>query len=472
MRRFYRFVVMLGILASAVSVASARAKYQGWCVTAAGTRSLGCTVRVLLSGTSTQATLYSNNAGQSLANPFTADPLTGLFSFYADNGKYDISFSGGNPSITVPYTLSAILLLDNTTTNQTTSFAGNVFPTVSLNDDLGSALFQWRTVYANALTISGGSSFGAPLLPLTDGVALGSAANRWNLFAKNITFYSNGTASASLQHSNTTPRTYTFPDFTGTVPLLNLAQTWTALQTFNGGISFANATFDTLTSSSTNPSTAGDIRLASNDSLQFRNLTNTANINALSIDSTSGLLNIGNPLANIQLNGPGGIQVSPIVLYGPLNSPFDIFARTTSTNSPGAQVVIEAASATTGNNNGGSVYLIPGIHSGSGQDGSVTIFGGISNGTGSGFQHKRQTTGSITNGTRAEVTISWAGGFADTNYTVVCTVNDPTSGATATGLVLERTRQQTSGLVSVVVNNPTAGALTGTVDCIAVHDGL
>lgn len=39
----------------------------------------------------------------------------------------------------------------------------------------------------------------------------------------------------SLGASTTAARTWTLPDFSGTITLLNLAQTWTALQTFNSG---------------------------------------------------------------------------------------------------------------------------------------------------------------------------------------------------------------------------------------------
>lgn len=472
--RFIRYLSILALALGALAtspLASARAKYQGFCVTAAGTRSLGCTVRVLLTGTLTNATLYSNNAGASQGNPFTADASTGLFQFYADNGKYDITFSGGAPSITTPYTFSTILLLDNTTTNQPVTFAGSLIPTISANDDLGSTASRWRDIFASTLNLTGNATISGSLLPATDALPLGSTTKSWNLFANNITWNANTAFTGSLRHFNTGARTYTFPDSTGSVPLLNLAQNWAAAQTFLSGAVLSGSTFDTLTSTTALPATAGDIRLAASDSIQFRNAANTNNISALSVDLSTGNLAVGNPTgAVVEFGGASGITVSGSTLLGGVDQVFSISARST-VGPAGKDVQISASNAVSGNSNGGIIYLVPGSKTGSGLPGSVIIQNGISNSNGTGFKHLRQTTGSIAGGTRVEVTVSWPGSFGDTNYTVICSVNDSVSGATAQGLILERTRQITASLTSVVVSNPTGGALTGTVSCIAVHDG-
>lgn len=63
------------------------------------------TVTVYLTGTLTTATLYSDSSGTAKTNPFTASS-NAYWSFYVDNGIYDIRFSGGG--ITTPYTWSAI----------------------------------------------------------------------------------------------------------------------------------------------------------------------------------------------------------------------------------------------------------------------------------------------------------------------------------------------------------------------------
>jgi len=71
-----------------------------------------CTVTVYLTGTTTLATIYSDNSATPLANPFTASNL-GFWFFYASNGRYDVRISGGTPpSLATPFTFSDIYLFD------------------------------------------------------------------------------------------------------------------------------------------------------------------------------------------------------------------------------------------------------------------------------------------------------------------------------------------------------------------------
>lgn len=60
------------------------------------------TVTVTITGTASLATLYSDNDGTPLANPFTCNSLTGFGSFYVTPGLYDIQFSG--TGVPAPYT--------------------------------------------------------------------------------------------------------------------------------------------------------------------------------------------------------------------------------------------------------------------------------------------------------------------------------------------------------------------------------
>src|SRR5579863_8388156 len=90
----------------------------------------GATVTVYNAGTGTKATLYSNNSGTSLGNPFTLGvaPETatnGYWFFYADDGAYDVQFSG--TGIATPFTLFAMPLFDATaaTVGTVTSFSGS-----------------------------------------------------------------------------------------------------------------------------------------------------------------------------------------------------------------------------------------------------------------------------------------------------------------------------------------------------------
>lgn len=70
----------------------------------------GCTIQVNNSGTSTLTTLYADNSGTPLANPFTADMTTGYFEFYADNGTVDLLFSGAG--IVTPFTWAGVGIID------------------------------------------------------------------------------------------------------------------------------------------------------------------------------------------------------------------------------------------------------------------------------------------------------------------------------------------------------------------------
>lgn len=69
------------------------------------------TVTVYAAGTLTLSTIYSDNVSTPKANPFTAS-ATGLWEFYAANGRYDVKFNGGSGSLSA-YTVSDLLLYDS-----------------------------------------------------------------------------------------------------------------------------------------------------------------------------------------------------------------------------------------------------------------------------------------------------------------------------------------------------------------------
>jgi hypothetical protein len=123
------------------------------------------------------------------------------------------------------------------------------------------------------------------------------------------------------------------------------------------------------------------------------------------------------------------------------------------------------------NGAGGNIILAPGAAGAgagtAGTAGSVEVRGGV-NRDGSGFKHKRLTTGSINAGARVDVTWTVSPAFADANYTAIATVYD--ASASGTGLRVERIRTQTASSVVVQVMNDSAGSLTGTLEVIAIHD--
>lgn len=104
----------------------------------------GCTVTVYLTGTQTLASIFSDDLRTPKSNPFTAD-ADGLFYFYADDGRYDVRFSG--TGIATPYTWGDQVLgadgIAGTTfqLHGTASLVGGV-AAVAFDNALPSASFQ------------------------------------------------------------------------------------------------------------------------------------------------------------------------------------------------------------------------------------------------------------------------------------------------------------------------------------------
>jgi hypothetical protein len=90
----------------------------------------GCTVTVYLTGTLTLATLY-NADGSGKGNPFTADLTTGLWSYYADDGRYDVKMSGAG--ISSPFTWSDLGIVDIPATVGTAGQQLTVAPAATSN---------------------------------------------------------------------------------------------------------------------------------------------------------------------------------------------------------------------------------------------------------------------------------------------------------------------------------------------------
>lgn len=100
----------------------ANEKAQGYCyLQNSSTPSLGCTVIVFLTGTTSLATLFADNINTPLSNPFTVSNTSNVWSFYAATARYDVNLSGGNPSVSPSYTISDILLFDPATDNVATA---------------------------------------------------------------------------------------------------------------------------------------------------------------------------------------------------------------------------------------------------------------------------------------------------------------------------------------------------------------
>src|SRR5262245_52120609 len=94
---------ILIVIGAAVAAGQTRERLSGWCErvgqqvftdgrpsTTRVQRSFqSCKVRVLINGTGTPATIYSDYAGTPQSNPFFASTL-GYWDFVADAGRYDL----------------------------------------------------------------------------------------------------------------------------------------------------------------------------------------------------------------------------------------------------------------------------------------------------------------------------------------------------------------------------------------------
>jgi hypothetical protein len=128
MRRYLGIALFLLLCTSAFG----RQKAQGNCeqggktITTSGLSSTqkvqqsfpSCTVTVYQAGTLVLATIYSDNAGTPLANPFTAAALDGRWGFYADSGRYDVQLSSSG--IVTPFTLGDVPIGMDALTGSTT----------------------------------------------------------------------------------------------------------------------------------------------------------------------------------------------------------------------------------------------------------------------------------------------------------------------------------------------------------------
>lgn len=98
------------------------------------------TVAIYNAGTLVLATIYSDNSSTPKANPFTAS-TTGYFFFYAANGRYDITFSGGG--LSAPLTFGDFLLADPFASGgAVTSFNGRTGAVVPIAGDYSARLIS------------------------------------------------------------------------------------------------------------------------------------------------------------------------------------------------------------------------------------------------------------------------------------------------------------------------------------------
>jgi len=102
-----------------------------------------------------------------------------------------------------------------------------------------------------------------------------------------------------------------------------------------------------------------------------------------------------------------------------------------------------------------------------GSTGKVTVAKGVT-ADGGGIKHSRVTTGSVSAGSTALVTVTWSTAFADANYTASASVVDSTTSSLSLSVV--HIESVAAGSMTVRVLNNAVGSLTGTLHVIAMHD--
>lgn len=186
---------------------------------------------------------------------------------------------------------------------------------------------------------------------------------------------------------------------------------------------------------------------------------------------SSNVLNIGSTLAS----NPLQLSVDGISGTGSTN----VFSLTGNPGTTGTSITITAGSST-GAGDAGSVIITTGQDTSTGSEGVFSIVdpdavfvlrtttsSGISN-ISNAIKHQRVTTGSISAGATALVTLTWSTAFTDSNYTVSASVVDATTSSLSLSVVHVESISASS--VTVRVLNNAVGSLTGTLHCIAIHD--
>lgn len=125
-------------------------KYQDVIQDQAGNALSGWSVTVNLTGTSTAASIFSDNAFTVKANPFVNN-TDGTFAFLAANGEYDLTFVNANAAFTIPN--RTIILFDDTINFITpTVLAAN---TNDYNPTNGAQTSLWRISASGAINLTG-----------------------------------------------------------------------------------------------------------------------------------------------------------------------------------------------------------------------------------------------------------------------------------------------------------------------------
>lgn len=99
--------------------------------------------------------------------------------------------------------------------------------------------------------------------------------------------------------------------------------------------------------------------------------------------------------------------------------------------------------------------------------GEVTFGSGGIAADGAGFKHTRIASGTTGGAIHDTASATWTFGtaFADTNYTIVCTIDNPTGVP-----LVASTDTKAAASINILIMAGSGAAASGTLNCLAVHD--
>jgi hypothetical protein len=206
------------------------------------------------------------------------------------------------------------------------------------------------------------------------------------------------------------------------------------------------------------------MNVGSGQSFKSRNHANSADLNMMFMDAND-VLNLG--------------DAAGVAFLGPISFTFCILSDTGFTRE--AAGILDLGNCSAGDKSGtlklttltatGTVTGATVASTGNTTvGGHLSVTGGVTN-TGTGLQHVRQAgcTTAAAGNAACNTTLNWPATWADTSYTVVCTLDG--QGAGNDIRVMNFGSRTTTTTVVELVNGPTnANASTGTINCVGIHD--
>lgn len=129
-----------------------------------------------------------------------------------------------------------------------------------------------------------------------------------------------------------------------------------------------------------------------------------------------------------------------------------------------------SAHAFPGNDSGAKIQAVIGriCDQGGWSAPSLSVSSGV-NANAGGIKHGRTAINNCP-ASGCEATVTWGTAFANAEYTVSCTLEEPVAQSKTAGLRLAHIRTKTASAITVDFDNLSAGPASGTCHCIAMHD--